>query len=116
MHLRLWHSPLRYQGKQVWVGSVSRDIGVRFTTKTWNLMTHKIDPDIDESFLYVLSDLIYLNRVSEYGLVGGVPLSTPDKPAFNLTHDDYYTTGKRTVILLSKNKHTDFPDRLFLES
>ena len=30
LHLRLWYTPVRYQGKPVWVGTVSRDIGVKF--------------------------------------------------------------------------------------
>ena len=30
LHLRLWLTPLRYQNEPVWVGQVSRDIGVRF--------------------------------------------------------------------------------------
>ena len=30
LHLRLWLTPLRFQNKSVWVGQVSRDIGVRF--------------------------------------------------------------------------------------
>jgi hypothetical protein len=30
-HLRLWRSPMRYRGKQVWVGQISRDIGSRLT-------------------------------------------------------------------------------------
>ena len=28
---------------------MSRDIGVRFTWRTWNLTTHRIDPDVDEA-------------------------------------------------------------------
>ncbi|HXV28322.1 MAG TPA: LssY C-terminal domain-containing protein [bacterium] len=116
MHARLWYSPVHYQGKEVWIGSVSRDIGVRFTNKTWNLMTHKIDPDIDEAALYSLSDLIYLNRLSSYGLTGGVPESTPEDPAANLTGDPYYTQGKRVVLELSKTKTSGFPDRLFMQN
>ncbi|HOW58369.1 MAG TPA: LssY C-terminal domain-containing protein [Candidatus Omnitrophota bacterium] len=103
LHLRLWYSPIRYKGKPVWVGQVSRDIGVRFTTKTWNLMTHKIDPDIDESAVYVLSDLMYHHRIAKQGPVGGSVPSTPEKPAKNLTGDPYFTSGKRVVILLSEN-------------
>ena len=34
--------------KPVWIGQISRDIGVRFTFKTWPPVTHKIDPDFDE--------------------------------------------------------------------
>lgn len=112
MHARLWYSPLHFRGKPVWVGQVSRDIGVRFTHKTWNLMTHKIDPDIDESAVYTLTDLLYWHRIAEYGIIGGVPVSSEDKPAFNLTGDPYYTTGKRMVMLLSKTRHSDFPDKM----
>ena len=42
-HLRLWMSRVTYQGLPVWIGQISRDIGVRFTTKT--ITTHKIDPE-----------------------------------------------------------------------
>ena len=113
MHLRLWYSPMHYNGKPVWVGQASRDIGVRFTTKTWNLMTHKIDPDIDESSLYVLSDLIYRHRLEKYDiLTGGVP-RTPEAPGRNLTGDPYYTSGKRMLMVLPVNQAPEFPTRLF---
>jgi hypothetical protein len=114
MHLRLWVSPMRYHGKPVWVGQASRDIGVRFTRKTWNLMTHKIDPDVDESAVYVLTDLIYRHRLHEHGIVsGGIP-RTPEAPGRNLTGDPYYTTGKRVVMVLPANAAPNFPRRLFV--
>ena len=72
LHLRLWLTPLRFQGKAVWVGQVSRDIGVRFTTKTWNLTTHRIDPDVDEARDYVIEDLLQAERVEAAGYVDGV--------------------------------------------
>ncbi|MBU9889013.1 MAG: LssY C-terminal domain-containing protein, partial [Candidatus Omnitrophica bacterium] len=100
MHLRLWYSSMRYQGRPVWVGQVSRDIGVRFTLKTWNFMTHKIDPDVDEAALYVLSDLLYQKGAEKYGVVGGGVPSAPDRPVKNLTGDPYFTSGKRMVLLL----------------
>ncbi|MCP4268245.1 MAG: hypothetical protein GY777_22170, partial [Candidatus Brocadiaceae bacterium] len=53
LHLRLWLTPMLFQENPVWVGQVSRDIGIRFTTRTWNLMTHKIDPNVDDSREYV---------------------------------------------------------------
>lgn len=113
MHLRLWYAPVHYQGKPVWVGSVSRDIGVRFTRKTWNLMTHKIDPDIDEAELYTFSDLIYHKRVRLFERVLGAPVSTEDKPAANLTGDPYYTRGGRSVMVLSDKKQEGFPGKIF---
>ncbi len=54
LHLRLWLAPVRFRDQPVWVGQVSRDICVRFTLKTWNLTTHRIDPEVDEARDYVL--------------------------------------------------------------
>lgn len=36
LHLRLWLTPRRFRAQPVWIGQISRDIGVRFTLKTWN--------------------------------------------------------------------------------
>jgi hypothetical protein len=104
LHLRLWLTPLAFEGKPVWVGQVSRDIGVRFTTKAWNLTTHRIDPNVDESRDYVIEDLTQAGRVEAAGYVGGVPACPRDAPHRNLTGDPYYTDGKRAVILLSPKR------------
>ena len=34
IHLRLWRTAHAFEGQRVWIGQVSRDIGVRFTFKT----------------------------------------------------------------------------------
>jgi hypothetical protein len=104
LHLRLWITPLAFDGKPVWVGQVSRDIGVRFTTKAWNLTTHRIDPNVDESRDYVIEDLMLTGRVEAAGYVGGVAACPRDAPHRNLTGDPYYTDGKRAVILLSPKR------------
>jgi hypothetical protein len=104
LHLRLWLTPLAFEGKPVWVGQVSRDIGVRFTTKAWNLTTHRIDPNVDESRDYVIEDLTLAGRVEAAGYVSGVPACPRDAPHRNLTGDPYYTDGKRAVILLSPKR------------
>jgi len=104
LHLRLWVTPLAFEGKPVWVGQVSRDIGVRFTTKAWNLTTHRIDPNVDESRDYLIEDLTLAGRVEAAGYVGGVPPCPRDAPHRNLTGDPYYTDGKRAVILLSPKR------------
>ena len=104
LHLRLWLTPLSFEGKPVWVGQVSRDIGVRFTTKAWNLTTHRIDPNVDESRDYVIEDLMLAGRVEAAGYVGGVAACASDAPHRNLTGDPYYTDGMRAVILLSPKR------------
>jgi hypothetical protein len=104
LHLRLWMTPLRFQGKPVWIGQISRDIGVRFTWKTWNLTTHKIDPDVDEARDYVLDDLMEAGRVAQVAYVAGVEASEPAAPRRNLTGDPYFTDGLRAVAFFSETR------------
>jgi hypothetical protein len=101
IHLRLWLSTLAFQGQSVWVGQVSRDIGVRFTWRAWNLTTHRIDPDVDESRDYVLEDLSLAGRVEAAGYVAGVGTSTRAAPHRNLTGDPWHSDGQRAVIMIS---------------
>ncbi len=42
-HLRLWLAPFTFEAQPVWVGQVSRDIGVKFHWRT--ITTHAIDGD-----------------------------------------------------------------------
>jgi len=102
LHLRLWSTPLRFRDAPVWIGQVSRDIGVRFTTKTWNLSTHAIDPDVDESRDYVVEDLLAAQRAEAVAYVDGVQPCSADAPRSNLTGDPYFTDGKRAAVLLSR--------------
>ena len=66
-HLRLWLSPMRYQGKQVWVGQISRDIGSRLTIHSPTLTTHKIDPDVDEARGALGEDMAYSQGLTKIG-------------------------------------------------
>jgi len=101
-HLRIWYSPMRYQGLPVWVGQISRDIGVRFTMKTWPPVTHKIDPDIDEAQHALLEDMVYSQQLAKVGWVKGVGAATREKPRRNLTGDPYFTAGLRLVLMFEK--------------
>lgn len=101
LHLRLWLTPLKFAGNPVWVGQVSRDIGVRFTPRTWNLTTHRIDPDVDESRDYVFQDLLDADTIDAAGYVEGVGSCDGEQPRRNLTGDPYFTDGKRVAILLA---------------
>ena len=101
LHLRLWSTPLRFEGKEVWVGQVSRDIGVRLTWRTWNLTTHRIDPDVDEARDYVMEDLFEAGRIIAGGYVEGVGACFKESPRHNLTGDPYYSDGNRAVVMVS---------------
>ena len=98
-HLRLWLSPMRFEGKPVWIGQISRDIGVRFTTKT--ILTHKIDPDVDETRDFLIQDLWYSQGLVKLAYVKGVGPAPISEPRGNLTGDPYFTDGLRAVLWLS---------------
>ncbi len=104
IHLRLWRTSISFAGQPVWLGQCSRDIGVRYTTKTWNLTTHKIDPDVDEARDYVIDDLVAAGRVSRVGYAHGVGPAPESDPRHNLTGDPYFTDGLRAVVILSKTR------------
>ena len=102
IHLRLWYSPMRFKGKPFFIAQISRDIGVRFTTKTWPPVTHKIDPDIDEARHALIEDLLFSQTLARVGFVKGVGRATPYRPRQNLTGDPYFTDGLRAVLILEK--------------
>jgi hypothetical protein len=106
-HVRLWRAPMRFEGKPVWVGQVSRDIGIRFTMETWNLATHRIDPHVDHTREYVVQDLFRSHMVTKVGYVRGGEPATLAAPRKNLTGDPYITDGLRAVLVFSHNRVSD---------
>jgi len=103
-HFRLWLTPWRYQGQSVWIGAISRDIGLRYTTKSrFMFITHKIDSDVDETREYLLEDLLSVNAVKEVGYVKGVGTVPISDPKLNPMNDPWYSDGLRLVLFLSKD-------------
>jgi hypothetical protein len=101
-HLRLWLSPIQYHGKQVWVGQISRDIGIRFTIHSPTLVTHKIDPNVDEAREALGQDIAYSQNITRFGFAKGVGGASPSAPRENLTNDPYYTDGYRIVLVFDR--------------
>ncbi len=98
-HMRLWHAPVEVDGTQVWVGQISRDIGVRLTKKT--ITTHKIDPEVDAARWYLMQDMFYSQSLQRFAFAHGVGECTPEAPRGNYTGDPYWTDGLRLVMWLS---------------
>jgi hypothetical protein len=100
-HLRVWLAPFTIDGLQVWVGQISRDIGIKLTTKSWYLTTHRISPEVDQDRFYLLQDMIMTGAVSRFGFVRGVGTSAMPNPRMNLTGDPYVTDGLRLVLFFT---------------
>ena len=104
-HLRLWRAPFTAGGQNVWIGQISRDVGVKLTTMSWSLTTHRVSAYMDQEREYLLQDLLLTGLVESFGYVKGVGESTSVKPRENLTGDPYYTDGLRLVVVLSSEPH-----------
>jgi hypothetical protein len=105
-HARFWLTPIRFRGNDVWIGQISRDIGVKFTLKSPTISTHVIDPDVDEARRYFAEDLAYSQAISKIGYVKGVGVSRPDAPRTNLVGDPWYSDGLRAVLFFVQLPHT----------
>jgi len=97
-HMRFWLSPIRFRGQRVWVGQISRDIGVKFTLKSPTISTHVIDPDVDEARRYFAEDMAYSQALAKIGFVRGVGIIAKEEPRMNLVGDPFYTDGMRAVL------------------
>ena len=95
-HLRIWLAPLRFQGRPVWVGAISRDIGVilsGFGT------THKIDPDVDAERWYLAQSFAQAQALKRFGYAGGGPVSRADDPRSSVEPANIYTSDGRRIVL-----------------
>jgi hypothetical protein len=93
-HLRIWHRPSTFNGKEVWVCSATHDIGIDFSEQNHTFI-HKVDTQIDRERAKVVNDLLFT------GLVRGLSLvERPDVPThlFNATGDALETDGRMAVI------------------
>jgi hypothetical protein len=100
-HMRFWLAPFTFRGKNVWVGQVSRDIGIKVTPKSPTLTTHVIDPEVDLTREYLLHSLLAEGFVESFGFVAGARAATREAPARNLTDDPYFSDGLRLIVVLS---------------
>jgi hypothetical protein len=83
--MRLWLTPYRYKKHPIWLGQISRVIGVNYSRRT--LITHAIDPDVDETRNGLVGDLAYSQALGAVGFVKGSQRSSLDETHFNQTPD-----------------------------
>jgi hypothetical protein len=95
--LRLWLSPMMIDGKNVWVGQISRII------RRYSIGNFSIEPNVDEVRTYILQDLWYSQALSQYAYVKGVGATPMSKPRKSLHDDPYFTDGYRIVLWVSSD-------------
>ncbi len=103
-HMRLWRTPYNFRGEEVYIGQISRDIGVKFSKRT--VVTHAIDPDVDDTRDGLAGDLAYSQALAKIAWVKGSRRSTLDQPHYNLTPDLYLSDGNRIVLFFAERPRT----------
>lgn len=95
-HLRIYHRPSTFEGKDVWVCAATHDIAIEFSPENKTFI-HKIDPQIDRERSKVVYDLLLTGKVKSSFLVDrpAVP-----KESSNATGDKLITDGKMAVLVL----------------
>ena len=113
-HMRLWLTPMTYQGEHVWIGQISRDIGVKTTLKSPFLLTHRVDSYVDEAREFLVHDMYYSHLLKRVGFSKGVGEASRANPRQNLSGDSYFTDGLRAVLQFDR-KPSDFGEVRFFE-
>jgi hypothetical protein len=98
-HLRIWKAPFQVNGKTLWVGAATHDIGFERDQRN-NGVTHKIDPDIDLERNYVERTL------ASTGLVSDITHFLPENPmeeAKTATGGSFHSNGQVVILKLDES-------------
>ena len=96
-HLRLWKAPFEIDGRTLWVGAATHDIGFDRDERNDGI-THKIDPDIDLEREYVEKTL------TATGLIDEIAYALPSdalKDARTATGGSFHSDGRVLILKIS---------------
>jgi LssY-like putative type I secretion system component LssY len=97
-HLRIWKAPFEVNGRTLWVGAATHDVGFEKDQRNIGL-THKIDPNIDLERDYVEKTLTSTGLVAE---VTHILPANPMQEARTATGGSFHSNGQVLVLKLGK--------------
>ena len=97
--IRLWQTPIRYNGKPVWVAQTSSRLGGRFAEKAPADVTIPIDPMLDEARYDLAQDLVYSQALIKIGFVRGSGRPQPTATEKGSGDLHYTSDGLRVVLV-----------------
>jgi hypothetical protein len=97
--IRIWQTPIRYKGKQVWVAQTSTRLGGRFAENVPAEVTSPINPKVDEARYDIAQDLAYSQALTKIGFIKGSARPQPTVTEIGLSNDQYTTDGLRVVLI-----------------
>lgn len=97
-HFRLWKAPFELEGRQVWVGAGTHDIGFDRDERN-NGITHKIDPETDGERDYIRDSLVQTGMVAKTDYM--MP-SDPVTSAKTATGGEFHSDGRTLIVYLNE--------------
>lgn len=85
MQIRLWLTPLRYNGNPISIGTIKRSV----------------DPDIDAAAIFLAENLITAGRLKRFGYVESMDAVSKDAPRKSFGNQAYWTNGNRLILEIS---------------
>jgi hypothetical protein len=108
-HFRIWKAPFTLEGRTVWAGAGTHDIGFDRDQRNGHI-THKIDPDTDKEREYIAASLQQTGIVAK---VDYMAATNPVKEAKTAHGESFHSDGRTVVIYLqddSSNVASAFAD------
>ncbi len=99
-HVRLWRSKEMDDGRPLWMGAATHDIGVELSSNTEEI-THRISPDVDGERDLLLAELEKVHRVLSTRWIDGFHKELQGR---NGGGDPWHTDGRLVVVTLSTPK------------
>ena len=97
--IRIWQTPIRYNGKPVWIAQTSTRLGGRFAEKAPVEVTSPISPKVDEARYDLTQDLAYSQALIKIGYIKGSGRPQPTATEAAPTDVHYTTDGLRVVLV-----------------
>ena len=98
--LSLWLSPLRNNGKLVWIAQIKHAIGQRYQINEIFFGSAQ-DPDIDDGRNFLLQNLWYSQSLQALALLQTGKAVPKEEPTVDFNNNAYFTDGMSIVMWLS---------------
>jgi hypothetical protein len=113
--IRIWKTPILYDGKPVWIAQTGTRLGGRFAEKAPAEATIPLDPYVDHTRNDLTQDLAYSQALIKIGYVKGSGRSQPTQMNATPKGTVHYITDGLRVVLVFAQRPTSLADIDFFE-
>jgi hypothetical protein len=113
--IRIWKTPILYDGKPVWIAQTGTRLGGRFAEKATAGVTIALDPYVDHTRYDLTQDLAYSQALIKIGYVKGSGHSQPTQTNATSKGAVHYITDGLRVVLVFAQRPASLADIDFFE-